>query len=185
MTIPKVASLIADRLNATAVQWMTTGSIAAMTYGEYRVTNDIDLVLILDEASVSELTNAFPLQEFYCPPAEVLREEAARPERGHFNLIHHDTAFKADIYLGGSDPLTRWALERRRKVPLGDSVLWVAPPEYVIIGKLEFYREGGSEKHIRDIRGMLATTEVDHAFLEGEIGARGLAGAWRHVISVA
>ena len=138
MALPKVASLIADRLNATAVQWMTTGSIAAMTYGEYRVTNDIDLVLILDEASVSELTNAFPLQEFYCPPAEVLREEAARPERGHFNLIHHDTAFKADIYLGGSDPLTRWALERRRRVLFGDSVLWVARPKYVIIGKLEF-----------------------------------------------
>jgi len=28
----------------------------------------------------------------------------------------------------------------------------VAAPEYVIVRKLEFFREGGSEKHLRDIR---------------------------------
>ena len=29
---------------------------------------------------------------------------------------------------------------------------------YVIIRKLEFYREGGSDKHVRDIRSMLAVS---------------------------
>src|SRR5439155_21191481 len=54
-----------------------------------------------------------------------------------------------------------------------------APPEYVIIGKLEFFGEGGSEKHLRDIRGMLAMTEVDRAVLEKEIARRSLEDAWR------
>ena len=31
----------------------------------------------------------------------------------------------------------------------------VAPPEYVIVRKLQFYHEGGSEKHLRDISAML------------------------------
>jgi len=31
----------------------------------------------------------------------------------------------------------------------------LAPPEYVIVRKLEYFREGGSDKHLRDIRGML------------------------------
>jgi len=160
---------------------MATGSIAAMTYGEYRTTNDVDVVLNLAPSDVPKIEAAFPLEEFYCPPLDVISVEAARPEHGHFNLLHHDTGFKADIYLASSDGLTRWALAHRQKIPLGNSIVWLAPPEYVIIGKLEFFREGGSEKHLRDIRGMLAVTEVDRAFLQTEIDARQLQDAWRAV----
>jgi hypothetical protein len=183
MPIPKVASMIADRLNAIGVEWMTTGSIAAMTYGKYRVTNDIDLVLVLDESDISRLVSAFPLEDFYCPPGDVIREEAGRTGRGHFNLIHHETGFKADIYLAGSDAFSRWALQRRQRFALGDSSIWVAPPEFVILGKLEFYREGRSEKHVRDIRGMLAVTEIDLGLLEAEIARRGLQETWAEISS--
>lgn len=179
MALPKVAALIADRLNATGIKWMATGSIAAMSYGEYRVTNDIDIVLLLTGSNIDKLVAAFPLEEFYCPPADVIAIEAARDEHGHFNLIHHETGFKADVYIAGKDALSAWALQQRRLVELGDSRIWIAPAEYVIIGKLEFYREGGSEKHLRDIRGMLAVTDVDRAFLETEIGRRGLGDLWQ------
>jgi hypothetical protein len=182
MGLPKVTALIADRLNTTGVKWMATGSIAAMSYGEYRVTNDVDVVLILSERDVEKLVAAFPLEEFYCPPADVICTEAARDEHGHFNLIHHETGFKADVYIAGKDALTSWALRQRQAVTLDESVIWLSPPEYVIIGKLEFYREGGSEKHLRDIRGMLAVTDVDRALLEREIARRGLADVWRKCI---
>lgn len=160
---------------------MATGSIAAMTYGDYRVTSDIDIILVLAPSNVGKMEAAFPLDEFYCPPVDVISLEAARPQRGHFNLIHHDTGFKADIYVAGTDALTRWAFAHRQKIPFDESILWIAPPEYVIVGKLEFFREGGSEKHIRDIRGILKETEIDRAFLEKEIAARGLQDAWRSV----
>ena len=179
MALPKTVAVIADRLNSTGATWMATGSIAAMTYGEYRTTNDIDVILTLAPSDAAKIGAAFPLEEFYCPPLDVISEEAARGEHGHFNLLHHDTGFKADIYLAGSDELTRWALAHRQKIPLGNSVVWLAPPEYVIIGKLEFYREGGSEKHLRDIRGMLAVTDIDRSFLEKEIGERDLTDAWQ------
>ena len=38
--------------------------------------------------------------------------------------------------------------------------------EYVVIKNLEFLREGGSEKHVRDIRGILAGIDVDRALVE-------------------
>jgi len=181
MALPNTVGLIADRLNATGSMWMATGSIAAMTYGDYRVTSDIDIILVLAPSNVVKMGAAFPLDEFYCPPPDVISIEAARTERGHFNLIHHETGFKADIYVAGTDALTRWAFAHRQKIPFDESILWVAPPEYVIIGKLEFFREGGSEKHIRDIRGMLKETEIDRAFLEKEIAARGLLEVWQAV----
>jgi hypothetical protein len=63
---------------------------------------------------------------------------------------------------------------------LGSGTLALAPPEYVIVRKLEFWREGGSQKHLRDVRGMLATgLALDAAFLERELRARGLDEAWR------
>ena len=48
----------------------------------------------------------------------------------------------------------------------GATPVWLAPPEFVIVQKLEFFREGGSEKDLRDIRGMLAVTEVDRELIE-------------------
>ncbi len=50
---------------------------------------------------------ALPAEEYYCPPLEVIDSERTRDQRGHFNLIHHETGFKADIYLVGSDELHR------------------------------------------------------------------------------
>ena len=78
-------------------------------------------------------------------------------------------------------PLHAWALERRREAMAAGVRVWLAPPEYVILGKLEFFREGGSEKHLRDIRAMLAVTQVDQTFLEREISRRGLSEGWRKV----
>lgn len=60
----------------------------------------------------------------------------------------------------------------------GETPVWLAPPEYVVVQKLEFFREGGSETHLRDIRGMLAVTEIDRDLLEKEIARRGLDDVW-------
>lgn len=38
----------------------------------------------------------------------------------------------------------------------GETIIF-APPEYVIVRKLQFFREGGSAKHLRDIQRMLAS----------------------------
>lgn len=55
-----------------------------------------------------------------------------------------------------------------------------APPEYVIVRKLEYYREGGSEKHLRDIRSMLAVSggQLDLTALNEWIGRRALQNEW-------
>src|ERR1043166_9328028 len=149
------ATIFAPRFNALGAPWATTGAIASGIYGEIRTTLDIDIIILLDSPAVIALGRAFPETEFYRPPCDVIEIELARDRRGHFNLIHHDTGFKADVYVSASDPLRAWAIRNRRSVEIENTQLWLAPPEYVIVRKLEFYREGGSEKHLRDIRGML------------------------------
>lgn len=179
MPTPNPLAIFAPGLNQAGIMWMAVGSIASNAYGEFRTTNDVDLVVIIPPSRIEAFADAFPVAEFYCPPPEVIKQEAARPERGHFNLIHHETAFKADIYVAKQDSLHNWAIQHRRELVAENVPVWIAPPEYVIIGKLEFFREGGREKHLRDIRGMLAATEIDRAFLETEIAERNLTDAWR------
>jgi hypothetical protein len=170
-------------LNRLGVAYMVTGSGASMAYGVPRVTLDIDLIVELAASQAGLLSMAFPPETFYCPPREVLAIELERPSRGHFNVIHLATGFKADFYPMGDDPLHRWALARRRRVEMFGEPVMLAPPEYVIVRKLEYFNEGGSDKHLRDVRGMLDVSgeQIDGAELESMIDERHLKTAWRRV----
>lgn len=168
------------RLNALSVRYMVTGSVASIIYGEPRLTHDVDLVLALHPEDIDRFVAAFPREEYYCPPAEIIMVEIRRLQRGHFNLIHQKTGFKADIYLAGRDELHLWALQNRKRETIGGEDFWVAPVEYVIVRKLEYYREGGTEKHLRDIAGIFAVSSrlIDHAVLDKLVAGRGLEREW-------
>ena len=182
MAAPGWIEIFVVRLEALGVPYMVTGSTASMIYGEPRLTLDLDLVVELQVERAPEFLAAFPEAEFYRPPLEVLRVECSRDSRGHFNLIHHETGMKADIYLAAQDDLHRWGLAHRRRIGFGPGQLSLAPPEYVILRKLEFWREGGSEKHVRDVRAMLAAgVALDRVFLDAELHSRGLEEIWRRV----
>jgi len=171
-------ALFARRLNALGAEYMIPGATAAILYGQPRVTNDLDLVIALDEDSLAPLFAQFPDDAFYLPPESAVRAEQGRP-RGHFNILHLESGYKADVYLAGSDPFHAWAFARRRTFHwTSDLALPVAPPEYVIVRKLEYYREGGSTKHPADIRAIIASTAVDRAAVTEWSERLGLGAEW-------
>ncbi len=141
--------------NQASIRYMVTGSVASIMYGEPRMTHDIDLVVMLTHDDIAKLSILFTEDSFYLPPEEVIRIEMARSSRGHFNIIHHETGYKADIYMMGNDPLQMWGFKNSQKLKLNEEYIWLAPPEYVIVKKLSYWKEGGHEKHIQDIRAML------------------------------
>ena len=160
MQSPEPFRIFTRKLHGLGLRYMVSGSVAAIYYGEPRMTNDVDIIVFLKREDAGRLEEAFPGDQFYCPPREVIEIELAREQRGHFNLIHHDTGFKADIYLMGRDELHGWGMARVQVADLdGESVVF-APPEYVIIRKLQFFQEGGSGKHLRDINRMLVSLGV-------------------------
>ena len=170
--------IFTEPLDRAEIPHMLVGAYAVIAFGIFRTTNDLDLVVALHAGDVRKLESAFPESDFYRPPREVLIEEAARPGGGHFNLIHHATGWKADCYPVGRDELQLWGFRNRRLITDEGRTTWVAPPEVVILKKLEFFREGGSAKHINDIRGVLACTDVDRAFIEEHVARLGLREQW-------
>lgn len=158
MPEPELFLLFVRPLNRAGIRYIVSGSVAAIFYGEPRLTHDVDCVVFLNGNDIEKLFSAFPEKEFYVPPREVILSEITRERNGHFNIIHHDTIFKADLYPTGRDEFNAWAFRNKREVEFEGEKIILAPPEYVIVRKLEYFREGKSEKHLRDIRAMLAVS---------------------------
>jgi hypothetical protein len=167
-----------EPLEKAAIPYMVVGAFAVMSFGVYRTTSDLDLVLGLTPSCWRVFQKAFPEAEYYRPPRETFLTESARAERGHFNLIHQATQERADCYLAGNDALQHWGLRNRLPIVLHGRTVWVAPPELVILKKLEFFREGGSVKHQRDIKGICEVVEIDRAMIETNVERLGLREQW-------
>jgi hypothetical protein len=173
-------------LERLAIPYALVGSWGSGIYGEPRFTRDIDIVLDLDANLISEFCGAFPKDEFY------LSEQAARDAvrtRFQFNLIHPGSGNKIDFILTRPEHWNARQLERRRRVRLQSGHeefdVWVAAPEDVILGKLWYHSEGGGDRHLRDIAGILRVTGngVDRAEVESWATKLGYLETWRQIVA--
>jgi hypothetical protein len=167
-------------LESLGIRYFVTGSIATVFYGEPRFTNDVDIVIDLRPQQVSALCRGFPNREFYVSEEAV---NQAIEHRTQFNVIHPASGLKADFMVPADTPFNRARFRRARRVrPSPDYEAVFAAPEDVILKKLEYYREGGSEKHLRDIVGILKSGEaVDRAYLTEWAAKLDLQGIWEAV----
>lgn len=175
--------LFVQPLNQLGIRYLVSGSVAAMLYGEPRVTHDIDFVVFLRLDDALRLAAVFPSPEFYVPPSEVMAAEISRERRGHFNIIHTGSGLKGDFYTANRDELHAWAFRHSHRYSIREIPIVLAPPEYVILRKLEYHREGGSEKHLRDIRAILAVSggQLDRSALGEWVKRLGVENEWRRV----
>lgn len=135
------------------IPYLVTGAVAAMAYGEPRLTNDIDIVAAIDEKHIPSLLKSFPTGEFYISD-EMIREAIDR--HGQFSIIHPASGLKADVIIRQETPFDDSRFERIHRIyPAESYQANFASPEDVIIKKMEYYKGGGSEKHLRDIAGIL------------------------------
>ncbi len=162
------------------LRYIVAGSVAAMYFSEPRLTIDVDIPIFLARRDLPVLRSLFSEPSFYCPPLEVLTVESSRECRGHFNVIHIPTGLKADFYPGNQDETFAWAWQNKVLVDSDSGTVCLAPPEYVILWKLIFYKEGKSQKHLRDISRILTVQSalLHHDYLLEEIRERGLQSAW-------
>ncbi len=160
------------------IPYLVTGAVASIAYGEPRLTNDIDIVADISERQVAALLAAFPTDEFYISKEAVI--EAIR-RRGQFNIIHPASGLKMDVILRQQTPFDDSRFTRSRRIYPAESFdASFAAPEDVIIKKMEYYREGGSDKHLRDVGGILRISgeAIDRGYIDGWARRLGLTDIW-------
>lgn len=176
----EVFSEVIQKLEIQKINYLIVGSIASMVYGEPRLTRDMDVVLDIKSDDAQKFETLFQQPNYYCPPYEVLSDEIRN--RGQFNLLHVSSGLKIDIMIKKTTAFDQSRFDRVQKIELWPGLFAkLASAEDIIIKKLEFYREGGSEKHLRDIRGIQTNTELDEAYLNEWISKLHLEKEWTQV----
>lgn len=131
------------------------GSIVSSLYGHPRTTFDSDLVADLQFQHVQPFSAALS-QDFYVEPERIA--DAIR-RRASFNIVHHRTGLKVDIFIFKNDSHSRQEMARRRMVaPLPDMGEFpIATAEDIILQKLRWYQMGNgvSDRQWNDVLGVL------------------------------
>jgi len=173
---------IVGALEEIGARYFVTGSTASIFFGEPRFTNDLDVVVDLHPDDVARFCAAFPADEFYLSEESVRRAVA---QKGSFNILHPASALKVDVIVPADTSFNRSRFARIQRVnPDADFQACFTSAEDVIVKKMEFYREGGSEKHLRDITGILKISgaTLDYEYIESWAENLGLETIWRTIL---
>ncbi len=149
-----VVDAVVSALRAHQVAHFVTGSLASSLHGEFRATNDIDIVADMSQGQLRALLTSLT------PQFVVDAEGATRAfaEGYSFNLIHSGTYLKVDLF-PAKGAFERQAIERAEVVALPGATqpLSIATLEDIVLAKLRWYRLGDESSAIqwRDIEGLV------------------------------
>lgn len=168
-------------LERLGFRYLITGSTATTAYGTPRLTNDIDVVVDVPAGKGTEFCAAFPESEFYLS-SDAVRQAVA--QRTQFNILHPQSGLKVDVMVASDSEFDRSRLQRGRRLQvLPDLAVTFASPEDVMLKKMEYYREGGSEKHLRDIAGVVQMrgSQIDYQYMAEWSTRLGLSEVWEMI----
>lgn len=148
---------VTKALDDIGAPYMIVGAFGGTIFGITRATNDVDIIVDLHDKDFEALSQKFPLPRYYADP-EMIRNSV---EMGiMFNIIDSSEGYKADLVPLKREPDYQIAFNRRIRETFTDQnnepfEAWVAQPTDIIIGKLQAWNEGRSNKHPDDIFAIL------------------------------
>ena len=129
---------IAKILDKLKIPYAVTGGFAASFWGKPRSTLDIDIVIEVLEPKVAVLKKTLQ-EEFKLGYVDAGRKS--------FNFIDGESGIKVDFFI--KDKL--W---QRKSVNIEGQRVYFISPEDLILSKLLWQKETGSEQQLRDIAGI-------------------------------
>ena len=148
---------VVKALDEIGAPYMIVGAFGGTIFGITRATHDIDIIVDLREKDFEALSQKFPLPRYYADP-EMIKNSV---DMGiMFNIIDSSEGIKADLVPLKREPEYQLAFNRRIRETFTDENdepfdAWVAQPTDIIIGKLQAWNEGRSNKHPDDIFSIL------------------------------
>ncbi len=154
---------IASRLASAEINYRMTGSMAMAVYATPRMTRDIDVVIESRPEHVDTIVRLFETDCYVSRDA--VRE--ATETQGMFNVIHNEWIIKADFIVRKDSPYRLVEFGRRREIDVQGTPVAVVAPEDLILSKLDWARESGSELQRRDVQNIIAAVgDLDWDYLQ-------------------
>ena len=127
--------LVIDALQKAGASYLIGGSLASTVHGIARATMDADLVSDITPEQVPNFARNLG-SAFYADIPSI--QNSIRIEQS-FNIIHHDSMFKVDIFPLGKQPYDQTEFQRRQQEMVlrnPPTTAFVASPEDTILSKL-------------------------------------------------
>lgn len=144
--------LVCTRLDDARIPYMISGSTAANLYAQPRATNDVDIVIQIDSGRSDELLKLFQ-NDFYISKEAV---NDAFGGIGMLNIIHLTSIIKFDLIVLKTDDFSRSSFARRTKETFEGGEFWFISLEDLVLQKLLWHKEGGSELQREDVRRLIS-----------------------------
>lgn len=184
MSITAVFQQITTALERADIQYMLVGSFASTHYSSPRSTQDIDIVISATPAQVQLLIETLCQNNYYVQLDDAL---GAQKRESLFNIIDQKTGWKIDLIFRKSTTFGQEEFRRRRKIELRGLPIFVASPEDIIIAKLDWAKQGGSQRQIEDAASVLQVQgeELDIRYLEKWVSQLHLEELWKRATRLA
>ncbi len=164
---------VSQRLDVAGIAYMLTGSMAMNYYAQPRMTRAIDLIVALAAHDIDTVMRLFHPDDYFSRDAvadSIIHESI-------FNLIHQESVIKVDCIIRKASPYRLAEFERRQHIVIEDFSTWIATKEDLIISKLFWAKDSGSEMQLRDVKN-LAATGYDEPYVERWTDSLGLRTLW-------
>jgi len=166
MEIIELLKKVAAVLEKLEIKYCVSGGLAVSVWGRPRSTLDLDIVIQLEEKSIPiflkelrKLSRAGYLDE------PTVREAVAKG--GEFNFIHPESGLKVDFWaIKKTDRVGAEELKRRVGKIIERQKIYFISPEDLILSKLRWHRDGGSNRHLEDIESVLKLSKVNLKYLK-------------------
>jgi hypothetical protein len=184
MNDPLPLGRIVALLDRARIPHMLTGSFASTFHGPPRTTQDIDLVIDPSPEALEHLLQELPPDRYYVS-ATAAREALAL--RRQFNVIDLETGWKIDLIIRKERPYSLEEFARRQPARVASAQVFVTSAEDTVLSKLEWAKQGESERQLRDVVGVLKArgAALDIAYLERWVDTLSLAGLWQRARQLA
>lgn len=156
-----VLRIVSERLSAAQIPYMLTGSYALAFYTTPRMTRDLDLVISLGEDDIAAIVKVFE-SDFY---VDVDAVRSAVLSQRQFNLMHLKSGIKVDLIIRKAAEYRQVEFARRKEVNFAGVKTWIVSREDLILSKLVWSKDSGSELQQRDVRALMDDS-VDRAYVE-------------------
>jgi predicted nucleotidyltransferase len=168
---------IVAKLEAFGIPHMVVGSFASSAHGEPRTTRDLDLVIDPSSEQLERFLEALDLDRYYVDP-DVARDALRR--RSMFNIVEMATAWKLDLIIRKARPFSIQELQRRQVTQILGVGVATATAEDVIIAKLEWAKQGASDRQLEDVAGILRVrgSDLDVGYIEHWVSELDLGEQW-------
>jgi hypothetical protein len=162
---------VVDRLGTASIDYMVTGSTAMAFYAVPRMTRDIDLVVRILPEDGDRIFELFH-DHYYIDRDAVIR--SIKHSR-LFNIIDNEKIIKVDLIVRKDNEFNVLEFSRRQRITYGQRMIWVVSPEDLVLSKLSWAKDTGSQLQLRDVKQLMQSVKsIDSEYIRKWSGTLGV-----------